>query len=68
MSEDTALATAKNGADRLVLAEVHSRLDWVSVPSVLIGYMQGFIKDGIIQDYRFTNLEIKVNGTWYKRP
>lgn len=63
-NNDKAIKTAKNGADRLVLAEVHQRLDWVGVGSVIASKMQDLEKEGFIQDWRFSNL--KVNGTWYK--
>lgn len=76
MAEDKAKAIpqsgAKTGADRLVLDEIRRRLDWVGADRVILGHkdalkhMDVLEKEGFIQDFRFSNLEVKVNGTWYK--
>lgn len=67
--EPLTYAQAKNAADRLILAEIHQRLDWIDTgSSACISQVMDMENKGLIEQYRFSNLEIKVNGTWYKRP
>lgn len=60
---------AKNAADRLILADVHRRLDWIDTTSpATVTQILDMEKIGLIEGFRFRGLEIKVNGTWYKSP
>lgn len=68
MADDTARKEAKNGADALILGEIRRQLDWVSNCDVITDTAKRLEKSGIIEGFRFSDPEFKVNGTWYKRP
>jgi hypothetical protein len=66
---DIVLTKPKNLADSIILAEVHKNLDWIDTTSeVCVHNVQNMQKEGLIEQFRFYDLEIKVNGSWYKRP
>ena len=69
MSKEITELAAATAADRLVLAEVHRRLDWIDTgtgPCVL--QLQEMAREKLIEEFRFSGLTVKVNGKWFNRP
>lgn len=58
-----------NEATRLILVEVYRRLDRLDTSSeACAAQVMKMTECGLIEDFRFKELEIKINGKWYPRP
>lgn len=59
----------ESAADRLVLAAVHQRLDWIDTTSeTCVAEVLRMKEEGLIEGFAFSKLKVKVNGKWFDRP